>query len=263
MDLMTLGGLAGAALLLVWGMRQGAALTAFLNLHGAVIVLGGTACAAMVNCSAAELRDAARAGLGLFLAPGHASPEAAVPRLVELCRLARRGGPRALREAAVGDAFLERCLDACLTLNDRASVREALERDINHMRARHTATANVLRVMGLLSPMFGLLGTLIGIIAVLRSLADPASAGPAMAAAISSAFYGILMSNLVFVPMANKLRSRSIAEALGREVVMTGVLDIFFTTRAPAALEAALDGFLAARRATGAAESPAPAAGEA
>ena len=256
MDFMTLGGLAGGALVLTWGMREGGALAAFINAHGILIVAGGTFCAAMVNCSAAQLFAVARAVLGLFGQSARRSPEEAIGLLMEFCRDYRRDGGRALREASGKDAFMDRCLDAASTLGDRDAAREALERDINQMRARHTETANVLRVMGVLAPMFGLLGTLIGIISVLRNLSDAAQVGPAMATAISSAFYGIVLSNLVFLPMANKLRARSLEEALACEVFMSGALDIFFTTRAPSALEAALAGFLSGRRAaeTGGAE---------
>jgi chemotaxis protein MotA len=260
MDFMTIGGFLGGVLVLVWGIKQGTTLSAFVNLHGVLIVGGGTCCAAMINSSIDDLFGALRAASRLLFTPEFKSCDEAIPVLVQLCRRARTEGIRAAQDAgASAGGFFARAMDACVVLNDKTLAREALERDIVRMRSRHTEVGNVFRVCGLLAPMFGLLGTLIGIISVLRSLSDPAQAGPAMAVAISSAFYGILLANLVCVPIANKLRSRSIAEALEREVILNGVLEIIFTQRAPLALEAQLLGFVRSRREGRPVGAPAPA----
>lgn len=251
MDFMTVGGLLCGFALLGWSAGHGGSLSAFVNLHGVGIVLGGTLCATAVSCSARDVAALMRAVAGLFLEPAFGSPETAIPRLVALCRKARQGGARAVQDAGAptdDNGFTARVVDVCLTLGEKGLAQLAIEREINEARARHREVGNVLRTMGLLAPMFGLLGTLIGIIAVLRNLSDAAQAGPAMAVAISSAFYGILLANLFFVPAANKLRSRSIVEGLAKEVVMTGVLEIMFSKVSPLGLETELAGFLQRRR---------------
>jgi len=247
MDLMTIGGLVGGILVLFLGAQGGGSLSAFVNMHGILIVCGGTLCATMINCSARELIWTLRAGIGLFSSVRFKQAEETIPILVDLCRRARQGGVRTIEKAGEAldtDGFASRAIDACLILNDERLAREAIVRELNQVRARHREVGNIFRVMGLLAPMFGLLGTLIGIISVLRNLSDAAQAGPAMAVAISSAFYGICIANLVCVPAANKLRSRSMAEILSKEVVMTGVVTIVFSQRSPLALEAGLSGFL-------------------
>ena len=80
--------------------------------------------------------------------------------------------------------------------------------------------------MGILSPMFGLLGTLMGIIGVLRQLSDPEGVGPAMAVAITSAFYGILFSNMICVPIAGKIRARIWLRVKLKSMILEGILEI-------------------------------------
>jgi chemotaxis protein MotA len=247
MEYLTIGGIAGGLLVLAAGVFLGGSYGAFASPHGLLIVGGGTLFAAFINSSRADIGGLLRALRALFAPPEHASPQSAKASLIELCRLARQRGVRAVQDSAVltaADPFLARAFDICLTLSDQSLARAALEREINMMRIRHRETGNILRAMGILAPMFGLLGTLIGIISVLGNLSDATQAGRAMAVAISSAFYGILFSNLFFVPLANKLRARSIAEGLVRELMMTGMLDIVFSQRVPVALELELDAFL-------------------
>ena len=86
--------------------------------------------------------------------------------------------------------------------------------------------ANVYRTMGILAPMFGLLGTLIGIISVLKQLSDPESVGPAMGVAITSAFYGILLANMVCVPIAGKIRARIWLRVKLKSMILEGILEI-------------------------------------
>ena len=251
MEYLTIGGIAGGLLVLAAGIFLGGSYGAFASPHGLLIVGGGTLFATLINSSGADIDSLLRAVRTLFSRPEHASPRRAKTSLIELCRLARQRGTRALQDSSAltaSDPFLARAFDICLTLSDQSLARAAIEREINMMRIRHRETGNILRAMGIIAPMFGLLGTLIGIIAVLGNLSDATQAGRAMAVAISSAFYGILFSNLFFVPLANKLRARSIAEGLMRELAMIGMLEIVFSQRVPVALELELDAFLENRR---------------
>jgi chemotaxis protein MotA len=100
------------------------------------------------------------------------------------------------------------------------------------MRAVHSAkqeaneVVNVFRVASVMAPMFGLIGTLVGIIEVLRNITSPEAVGVSMATAITSAFYGITMANLVCVPLAGKLRGLMLKEAEAKGLVAEGYADI-------------------------------------
>ncbi|MCX7641842.1 MAG: MotA/TolQ/ExbB proton channel family protein [Elusimicrobiales bacterium] len=80
--------------------------------------------------------------------------------------------------------------------------------------------------MAVLSPMFGLVGTLIGIIGVLKEISNPDMIGPAMSIAITSAFYGIFLSNMIFTPVANKIRTRAIMYLKFKAMILDGMLEI-------------------------------------
>ena len=247
MDLMTIIGMLGAVALLLTGIGGGAGLKAFINAHGILIVVGGTFFATMVNSSYKEIRDSLSAAFSLLLKPKHIPPEDVIPSLTRIATQARQKGALSIQDEGrdIGDdGFLSHAIEVCLSTNDEPTARVTLEREINHIRVRHREVGNIFRTAGLLSPMFGLLGTLIGIISVLRNISEPESVGPAMAIAISSAFYGILLANLVFVPGAGKLRTRSIEELLSKEMMMEGLLDAVFSDRIPVVIEMRLLSYL-------------------
>ncbi|MBI3296979.1 MAG: MotA/TolQ/ExbB proton channel family protein [Elusimicrobia bacterium] len=257
MDLLTLFGFAGGLAVLFVSLKTGGAMSAFANTHGMIIVLGGTACALMLSSSYAEVVAAMRAFVSLFRGLKTPKAETLVPLLAKMCGEARRSGLRAIQDAgasAEDDGFMGRAIDVALGAGDIRTAQEVLEREINIIRARHREVANTFRTIAALSPMFGLLGTLIGIIAVLKNLTQADTLGPSMAIAISSAFYGISIANLICVPVAGKLRSRSIAELNTKELVMVGILDIVYTQKPPTVVELGLRSFLTTRQSAGSLE---------
>ncbi len=198
------------------------------NFHGVYIVLGGTLVSMLVNSPARYLRGAVRE-LGHLFREGEAEDAERVIRpLVEMAEQCRMRGMSALKEADAGIAggFLERAAMAALEYNDSNFVRQVLEQEINQGFDDMNEVANIYRTMGVLAPMFGLLGTLIGIIGVLAEISNPETVGPAMAVAITSAFYGILFANIVCVPVAGKLRSRALMQIRMKSMVLEGILEI-------------------------------------
>ena len=108
-------------------------------------------------------------------------------------------------------------------------IREILEIEMAAMRARHQDGERIFRTASRLAPAFGLVGTLIGLIAMLRGLSGPGAAdsvGPGMAVAMVATFYGAMSSNLLFQPIAEKLRARSEAELLRNRMILAGLLMI-------------------------------------
>lgn len=249
MDLMTLIGLIGGFGIIAWGLLDGQTWASFLNLHGLVLVFGGTFFATMINSSPSELRDALKAGLLLLRPQALTPPAKSVATLVRLAQKARRDGALSLKDEtnALGDSFLARAIQVSLASPDQKTAYDILSNEVNMIRARHREVGNLYRTMGLLAPMFGLLGTLIGIVSVLKNMSDPGAVGPAMSLALSTAFFGILFANLVCVPVAGKLRMRSITEAQSKEVIIEGVLVIVFTSEMPLFVQTRLQSFLRER----------------
>ena len=109
---------------------------------------------------------------------------------------------------------------------DPELVKNILETEIDNLSERHAKSRSMVETLGSLSPAFGMVGTLIGLVAMLQNLSDPTSIGPAMAVALLTTFYGSLMANLIFVPMATKLGIKSNDEVLIRSVMVEGLLSI-------------------------------------
>ncbi len=101
-----------------------------------------------------------------------------------------------------------------------------MESEISAMKSRHKTGQGVLKGLGTYAPAFGMIGTLIGLVQMLQNLSDPSAIGPAMAVALITTFYGAVLANVVFLPMANKLAERSSEEAQYMEITMEGVLSI-------------------------------------
>lgn len=229
MDISTILGVIAFGALVIVGYDSQQLPPVLLNSHGAVVVVGGTLIAMLLNTPFSLLGAAFKAVLGMFTDPNATSPGKLVPLMVDLAEQCRTRGLSALQDARderAVEGFLGRAATTAVEYNDPELVRDVLEKEISQWAERSTEIANVYRSMSVLAPMFGLLGTLIGIIGVLKDLSNPESVGPAMAIAITSAFYGILLANMVCVPIAGKMRARTWLGMKNRMIVLDGILEI-------------------------------------
>jgi chemotaxis protein MotA len=229
MDFSTLLGVGGVMFVLGFGIHETGVSQIFLNPHGLVIVLGGSFTAMLINTPLRMLLRALRAYLKLFLSQKIPSIDDSITELVKLSEKARsEGGLLTLQDEGkdIAGGFLNRALNVAISTGEANEARRIIEEEIRQIRSRSLDDQNVWRTWGLLAPMFGLLGTLLGIITVLKTMSEPTKVGPAMAVAITSAFYGITLANAVCVPAAGKLRIRMNEEVLAYMVLLEGVLDI-------------------------------------
>lgn len=213
-----------------WALLTTRDASVFANAHGLVIVLGGTLAAVVFHSDARHFVSAFR-GLGRAFWPRRYPPPARlIPSLVALADRARAASPAAALASADGAAvggFMRVAARIGLQhLNDAEGVRSLLMRAAHTARQEANEVVNVYRVAGVMSPMFGLIGTLVGIIEVLRNITSPEAVGASMGVAITSAFYGITLANLVCVPVAGKLRALMLAEFEAMSLVAEGVADI-------------------------------------
>jgi chemotaxis protein MotA len=138
--------------------------------------------------------------------------------------------------------FLTEASTTALEYNNADFVRRVLETDVNNKVDRTNEVINVIRTAGVVSPMFGLIGTLLGIIGVLGQISDMNKVGGAMAIAITSAFYGIAFANLICIPVAGKLRMRLWEEIKMRAMVIEAIVGMMQGT-VPLVLERRLMSF--------------------
>ena len=143
-------------------------------------------------------------------------PTSLVASMVEFATKARKEGILALESASTeqDDPFLQKALQLAVDGQSLESIDEILQTEIDQIRQRHQLGAETFSTLGTFAPALGLIGTLIGLVQMLQNMDDPSSIGPSMAVALLTTFYGAILANLVFIPIAGKLKTRSKEEVL-------------------------------------------------
>lgn len=225
MDIATLIGIVGGLGLIVGAIAVGGGMGGFIDIPSVIIVGGGTFMVTFVMFPMAVVLGAIKVAMKAFFA-SPPNPQENIRQIIQLAETARKESLVALEKANVQDPFLQRGILLVADGTEESLVRAVMEHEIDHMKIRHRRGQTVFKKMGEMSPAFGMIGTLIGLVRMLQSLDDPASIGPAMAVALLTTFYGSVMANLFFLPLATKLTERSQEEINYMEITMEGVLAI-------------------------------------
>lgn len=213
---------------IVYGYTRGEIPAIIFNLHAFLVVIGGTLLATLISTPYKYIKKTISHSF-LFLKEGdETDPQRVISYILEISENVRKQGFKALRDIdpKIANGFVKRVSDAIVEYSDMQFVKSIMEQEINNNYDEINEISNVWRVMAVLSPMFGLVGTLIGIIGVLKEISNPDMIGPAMSIAITSAFYGIFLSNMVFTPIANKIRTRAVMHLKFKAMILDGMLEI-------------------------------------
>ncbi|HEX7070816.1 MAG TPA: MotA/TolQ/ExbB proton channel family protein [Rhodothermales bacterium] len=199
----------------------------FFDLPSAILVLGGTASALVVNFSFTELRSIPQHIRSYF---GHQEPDlaACVHTFHELSRVARREGLLALdrRVSEIEDEFMRFGLEMAVDGIDEREIDDLMVDRIKVELAGKQVPQRFFTSAGTYAPAFGMVGTLIGLIQMLQNLDDPAQIGSGMAVALITTFYGALLANLICLPMASKFKTQANDVARARRLAHMGVMAI-------------------------------------
>lgn len=227
MDLATIVGIVVGLVFVVAGILVDGDIMAYLNLPSILIVLGGTISATFVAYPLPRVLEAMKIVSKAF-SNSEVQPSEIISKIIGLANTARKEGLLALEEASdeIGDKFLQKGIMLIVDGTDPELVRNLLETELNFVEERHKEGQGIFEAMGSYAPAFGMIGTLIGLINMLKSLEDPSTIGPAMAVALITTFYGSLLANLLFLPIANKLKLRSKEEIMRKEIMVEGLLSI-------------------------------------
>ncbi len=245
MDIATLIGIFTAFALVVGAILMGSSLTLFINIPGMMIVIGGTLGATMINYPLPDILKVTKVVKNAFFHRKQTVKEL-IGEFVALAGTARREGILAL-ESSIGDMkdeFMRKGLQLSIDGLEPSSIREILSTEIDSIRDRHKLGAEIFTTLGTFAPALGMIGTLIGLVQMLQTMDDPSTIGPAMAVALLTTFYGALMANVVFLPIAGKLRNRSSEEVMAKELMAEGIMSIAKGDN-PRLLEQKLNAFLA------------------
>lgn len=221
-------GIGIAAFLLFVAIVATGKVTLFINPLGLLIVVGGTLAASMIQFSIYEVQYAWKALKAVLFTREQSSLER-ILYFVELAQHVRRDGLLVLDNEAqkAKDDFLRKALEITVDGTDPGQIRHYLETDIRTSAEEQRRGIHVFQTMASYAPAFGLIGTLIGLVNLLGSLSDPSSVGPAMSVALMTTLYGALLANLIFMPVAGKLKIRSEEDALVKTITIEGVLAVY------------------------------------
>ncbi len=227
MDTTTIIGLASGSVLIVMALILGGSASAFVNVTAMLITFGGTFAATLVSYPTSQIVESGRI-LSKAFTSREPQPLGIIANLVSFAEKARREGLLALEDDAnqLDDKFLKKGIQLVVDGTDPELVRDILQTEIAFLEDRHRAGWGVFETLGANAPAFGMIGTIIGLIQMLQTLDDPSKIGGGMATALVTTFYGALTANLVFIPIANKLKNRSKGEVLLKEVMVEGILSI-------------------------------------
>lgn len=202
-------------------------LGAFIDIPSMMIVVGGTIAATLVAYPLPKVKEVIKLTQKVFK-ERQSNPNEVIESMIELANKARKEGLLALEESSAGidDEFIQKGVMLVVDGTDPDLVRTLLETELDFLEERHKSGQGLFETMGSLAPAFGMVGTLIGLINMLKKLDDPSSIGPAMSVALLTTFYGSFLANMIFIPVANKLKIRSREETLEREIIVEGLLSI-------------------------------------
>lgn len=218
---------AGIAGLLLASMMEGTQPMAFFNIPALIIVLVGTGAATLASVGM-ETMKSIPALYKLAFGPPELDLRGRVDLVVSLAEQARREGLLALdaQISEIDDDYTRKGLQLVVDGTDPELVREILDAEIDGMTTRHAAGATAFEKAGGYAPTMGIIGTVMGLVHVLQNLSDPSSLGPAISTAFIATLLGVGAANVIFLPVAARLRQLSSAEAELRILTLEGILSV-------------------------------------
>ncbi|WP_018691050.1 flagellar motor protein PomA [Algicola sagamiensis] len=225
MDIATLVGILGAIGFVLMAMVLGGELGMFVDVPSVLIVFCGSLFVVLSMYNMGQFFGAGKiAGKAFFFKIE--SPEELIEKSVELADAARKGGFLALEEAEISNGFMQKGVDMLVDGHDAEVVRATLQKDINQTTERHEMGIGIFKSLGDVAPAMGMIGTLIGLVAMLSNMDDPKAIGPAMAVALLTTLYGAFLANVIAIPVSNKLALRMAEEKLNQSLILDAILGI-------------------------------------
>jgi chemotaxis protein MotA len=229
---------------MVGAVLKGAGLTALLSSAAFMIVVVGTIAAICVQTPLGVMKHAMKIVPWVFRPPTLRKSEL-IQRMVEWSNVARKQGLLGLEPLleAEPDDFVRKGMQLVVDGSEPESIRGIMEVELNIREHADITAAKVFEGMGIYAPTLGIIGAVLGLMAVMQNLADPSKLGQGIAAAFTATIYGIGFANLFFLPMAAKLKNTIHAQTQNREMIIEGLISIAQGEN-PRSIEAKLQGYL-------------------
>jgi chemotaxis protein MotA len=217
----------GFACIIITILIPGATLGDYVDIPSIFIVVGGVVASTVVAYPQKTLKNLIKVMSNAFKAK-KIDLQNDIDMIINVANVARRESILAIEDSvrAFNDPFFLKGAMLVVDAVDPELVREVMEMELSYIKDRHSSSQSVILQMSSFSPAYGMIGTLIGLINMLGSLTDMDSLGPNMAVALVTTFYGVILANLVFTPIAKKLKMMGDEEVLRDELLLEGILAI-------------------------------------
>lgn len=249
MDIATLIGLVLCLGLMVLGIVSGddgfSSLKNFIDGQSALITFGGAFCSTLISCKLTDFLNGLK-GFTLAVKQRKQDQTEVIKKIIELSNVARKEGLLALEDAAaeLEDPFIKKGILLIVDGTEPDLVRAILETELSCIEQRHKKVISVWETLAAMGPAWGMIGTLIGLINMLKNLSDINSVGPNMSIALITTLYGSMLANWISIPIAGKLKANNAEEVTMKEVIVEGLLSIQAGEN-PRVIEEKLKSFLA------------------
>ncbi len=227
MDLGTVVGLVLTLALLFGAMAMGVGIGPYIDIPSVLIVFGGTIGVLLMGFKMEQMKSIAKFFM-ISIKPPQEDVAELIKKMVEYSTKARRDGILALEADANNETneFLKKGLSMAVDGNEPDTIRDLLEIDMDQTSERHKANAQIFEQVGGYSGAMGMIGTLIGLVAMLLNMSDPSAIGPSMAVALLTTMYGAMIGNIFGGPVANILLIRDSDEVLVKTLILEGIMAI-------------------------------------
>jgi len=244
-DLATIIGIVIGSGLIVFTIATGEGAGMFIHIPSALIVGGGMVASTLISFTLKEVLGV----IGVIRKAFFSDPvdgAAIIDQIVALSKKARKEGLLAIDSDVndISDSFLRGGMEMVVDGTEPELIRSVMETELSYTLERHKKGAEIMNSFGTYAPAFGMIGTLMGLVQMLSKLDDPTKIGGGMAVALITTFYGSVLANLIFLPIAGKLQSNSSSESIIKEMIIEGVLAIQFGEH-PNTIHRKLSNFLA------------------
>ncbi|MEA3330262.1 MAG: motility protein A [Campylobacterota bacterium] len=245
MDLGTVIGIVLIVALLLGAMTMGVGVGAYIDIPSVLIVVGGSIGALMISFKPSQMKAFAKVFM-IAVKPPQEDVAELIKKLVEFATKARKDGILALESEVNSEPneFLKKGLSMAIDGSEPDTIRELLEIEMEQTSTRHKVHGNIFNQWAGLAGAMGMVGTLVGLVAMLLNMADPSAIGPSMAVALLTTMYGAIIGNVFGTPIYNILTVRNDEETIVKEMILSGIMSIQ-SGDAPRVLEAKLLSYLA------------------
>ncbi len=227
MDIATIVGVILGLLLILAAIVLGGSIGAYIDIPSVVMVVGGGIAATVASFPIAHLLKFPKI-FAQTLRTESTDPRTLIKDMVRFAEVARRDGILALESLTsdMKDPLLVTGVKMAIDGTDPELIQQIMDQDLENTLTRHSAGKGILDALGRYAPAFGMIGTLVGLVAMLANMEDPSTIGAGMAVALLTTLYGAIMANVFCLPLADKLAFRNEQEYLLKSIIIKGVMSI-------------------------------------